>query len=152
MNRKFMAFFLAMSMAMAMFLTVAPNSANAYYIPPGYTFYSLPAGFQYYHWNNSPVIINSITGEIVTIPVLRNWYPNYHFSIIPPPPLFRRYVGPPPYRPHIHHAPPPPRPRIHHAPPHHGPRHNGSMNHNRPHHRGPGGHGGHGGPRGHHPR
>ena len=78
MRQKFMAFFLAM----AIFMTVAPNSANAqYFIPPGYTFYTLPPGFQYYYGNNSPIIINSLTGEIVTIPVLRNWYPNHYFSI-----------------------------------------------------------------------
>ena len=122
--------FMTILLAMAMFLAVTPNNANSemYYVSPGYTYYNLPPGYHYENWNRGPVIVNSLTGELVTFALLQNMFPYHQWYMTPPPPHFRHDWRYPLHRrgwerrhhnghySHFGHAPH--RPRIHHRPPH----------------------------------
>ena len=139
MKLKFMACFLAM----ALFLSVVPNTASAerYYVTPGYTYYNLPQGYHYEYWNQGPVIINSLTGELMSLAILQNMFPWHPWSVLHYPPHYvRDWRNPyhrrgwdrrPHYRPH--HRDYVPHRAYHHREHRRPPRHHGERRHH--HHR-----------------
>ena len=57
------------------------------YMPAGYggyggQFYALPQGYHYEYWSGGPVIVNSITGALITYAALRAMYPNWYWRPI----------------------------------------------------------------------
>lgn len=55
-----------------------------------YEYWELPAGYRYEFWDSGPVIVNALTGALVTVAMLRLMYPRHHWRRIYHEPHFVR--------------------------------------------------------------
>lgn len=132
---------LVLMLAMALFLPGCYYSSGGYaygygYGTPSYDYYDLPTGYRYEYWNTGPVIVNALTGTVITLAALRAMYPRHHWRKLHREPNFVRDYRIPAHR-HMwglrHKAVPPHRGSFHRPQP---PKHHMQMRPNqRPQHR-----------------
>ena len=93
-----------------------------------YEYYNLPTGYHYEHWGTrGPVIIETLTGAVVTMALLRSMYPHHHWHHMYNEPHFVRD-----YRRHGHVHPVPPPRVMHHRDSHIGHHRQNHGNHHAP--------------------
>lgn len=94
-----------------------------YYGNSGYVYYDLPRGYHYEYRSSGPVIVETMTGAVITYVALRAMFPHHPWRRLRHEPHFVRDVRGPGHRPpHMRMMQPQPRPRMHGpAPRKHGP-------------------------------
>ena len=110
---------IAMLMALLLVQGCVYRTYGSYYDPGGYEYYDLPSGYHYEYRDNGPVIVEKLTGALVTIAALRLLFPRHHWRRMYHEPHFVYDVRHGHRPPMMHNRPP----AMHNRPP---------MMHNRP--------------------